>query len=62
MITLSTITISALIPLLVAVIVALVVIYCIGLFISDGRILTVIRLIVGLIVLIYALRLLGIAI
>ena len=49
-----------LIMILVAVVVALVALYCIGLFITDARILNVIRMIVGLIVLLYALNLFGI--
>ena len=49
-----------LILLLVAVLIGLVVVYCVSLFITDPKLLTVIRIIVGLIVLVYGLSLFGI--
>jgi hypothetical protein len=49
-----------LILLLVAVLVGLIVIYCVGLFITDPKIITVVQILVGLIVLLYGLSLFGI--
>ena len=67
MITIATTIIAAallhpLVLLLVAVLVGLIVIYCVGLFITDARILTVVRIIVFLIVLIYGLSLFGVVV
>lgn len=57
---LAAIALSPMIHVLVAVLVGLIVCYCVGLFIADGKILTVIRLIVGLMILLYSLNLFGI--
>lgn len=53
---------SPLIHLLIAVLVGLLICICVEVFIKDGRILMIVRLIIGLIVLAYALQLFGIAI
>lgn len=52
--------ITTLITLLIAVLVGLIVWYVIGLFIADGRIRQVLGLIIGLLILLYALRLFNI--
>lgn len=56
---LALILVTPLIHLLIAVLVALIIIYCVGLFISDAKILTVVRLIIGLLLLVYGLQLFG---
>lgn len=49
-----------LIAILVAVLIGLIVVYCVSLFIPDQKILTVVKIIVGLIILVYALSLFGV--
>lgn len=49
--------ITALITLLIVALVAFIIWYVVGLFISDARIMKVIGLILGLIVLLYGLKL-----
>ena len=58
---LAILSLKPLIPLLIAVLVGLIVCYCVALFIADARINTVVRLIVGLVILLYGLQLFGLA-
>jgi len=51
----------ALIHVLLAVLVGVILMYAVSLFVADGRILTVIKLIIGLLVLIYSLQLFGVS-
>lgn len=53
--------ITALITLLVAALVLWIIWYIVGLFIKDGTIMRIIGIVLGLLLLLYALRLFGVA-
>jgi hypothetical protein len=57
----ATFSLTKVVYLLLAVAAGLLICYCVALFISDAKIMQIVRLIVGICVLIFGLRLFGVA-